>query len=344
MKFVTYRSRDLWIKKRSFVTAIAVGIVIGVLATLAIGFLAGAILLPTPKPTPSPTPTPMPTLIPEPAPASTPIYIAAFNYEDLFLWTGGGIVADGVLTHLTGVSLTFWYGPYASLAKGNYSARFWLRLDKAYNGTLLNIDVLTDPSKNPLTFLTLSSSNFEEVGKWESFDVKFTLKSDTNGVEFRGVRVREAAPISLALIELYSDTGLTTQPIPKIVFSIEDLIVDQGTISNGIITHTEGNGTFWSGPYVSLPRGNYIANYTLRLDKSYDGVLLDLDVSTNAGKDVITFLTVSGSNFREVNKWQSFEIEFTLEDDMNDIEFRGVLVRETAPISLRSIELYSNNM
>jgi uncharacterized membrane protein len=233
----------------------------------------------------------------------------------------------------------FWHGPYTSLPKGHYIAKYWLKLDKAYNGTLLDLDVATNLGNKVLASLTLHSSNFEAIDKWQSFEVKFTLQNYVNIVEFRGVNVREAAPISLLAVEVYNDTGQPLQPIPKTIFSYGDLVIDQGMVANGVMIHVKGNGTFWHGPYTSLPKGHYIAKYWLKLDKAYSGVLLDVDVATNSGKNA-TFLTLSGSNFETIDKWQSFEVKFTLQNDLNIVEFRGVNVRDTAPISLRSIEVY----
>ena len=86
------------------------------------------------------------------------------------------------------------------------------------------------------------------------------------------------------------------------------------------MTHSIGNGTFWHGPYVSLPKGNYTAKFWLKLDKPYNGTLLDLDVAVNAGKQ-LKFLTLSGFNFEKIDEWQSFEIKFTLQERR---EHRGV--------------------
>ena len=84
-------------------------------------------------------------------------------------------------------------------------------------------------------------------------------------------------------------------------------------------------------------------NSGLNSIKPYNGTLLDIDVATNSGNKVLTALTVHSSNFEKINEWQSFEVKFTLQNDVNIVEFRGVNVRETAPISLRSVEVYADN-
>jgi hypothetical protein len=242
------------------------------------------------------------------------------------------------MTHVEGNG-TFWYGPYTSLPKGNYTAKFWLKLDQPYQGTLLDIDVM-DNGKT-LTTLMVHSSNFEKVDKWQSFDVKFSLQEDSDNIEFRGMNVRETAPVSLLSIDVYPEPSLSQQLIYKTAFNYEDLELVQGNVSNGVMTHVKGNGTFWSGPYASLPKGNYTAKFWLKLDKPYQGALVDIDVSINHG-EALTALTVHSSNFEKVDKWQSFDVNFTLQDEVNTVEFRGMNVRETAPISLLAVELYQD--
>ncbi len=239
---------------------------------------------------------------------------------------------------------TFWAGPYANFPKGDYVANFWLKLDKPYNGSLLNLEVTANAGNTKLTSLTVHSSNFDSIGKWKKFELKFTLQKDRNVLEFRGVNVRELAPVSLFAVEVKQDSSPSAPPlIYKTTFGHEDLQIKQGIVDNasGIITHTEGNGTFWQGPYSALPKGDYTARFWLRLDAPYSDPLLDVDVATNAGQNA-TFLTLSGSNFERVGKWQGFNVNFTLQSGTNIVEFRGLNVKDTAPVSLLSIEVFQD--
>ena len=167
-----------------------------------------------------------------------------------------------------------------------------------------------------------------------------TRESSESPTPERPTLIPSRTPLPTATPTPTPNPSSTPQPSPKTVFYSEHLSVEQGIVANGVMTHVEGKGTFWHGPYVSLPRGNYTVKYWLKLDKPYNGTLIDLDVATNEGNEPMKFLTISGSNFKEVNQWKSFEIKFTL-DDTSIVEFRGVNVRETAPISLLSIDLYS---
>ena len=129
-----------------------------------------------------------------------PISEFAFNSDALFVDVG--VVSDGVLVH-EGGSGVFWFGPYASLPKGNYTAKFWLKLNESTNSSLLDIGVLTNMGKQLVTLQTLYGSNFTKVNTWQKFDLEFTLNGDSNIVELPGFNVRDYAPISLLLVEVY---------------------------------------------------------------------------------------------------------------------------------------------
>jgi hypothetical protein len=133
-----------------------------------------------------------------------PVTELAFNSDNLHAVKG--TLSDGVIVHVTG-SGTCWYGPRVSLPKGDYTAKFWLKVNRPYNGTLLYVDVSINLGEKVLTSLAVSGLNFTRVDTWQSFEVKFTLQSDSNNVEFRGMNVAEFAPVSLLLVEVYPDTG-----------------------------------------------------------------------------------------------------------------------------------------
>ena len=411
--------------------------------------------------------------------SAQPLTGMTFNFEDFFV--DNGTVTEGAMVHSQG-SGTFWYGPYTSLPKGNYTAKFWLKLNQPYIGTLLDIGVSINGGKKALTTLTISGSDFKKIDAWQSFKIKFTLQEDSNSVEFPGMNVRETAPISFLLVDVYPDTfepynakynyekmaltsgsviedptsssgqvlfhsekdpegnmwygpyanlsqglykvtyvikvdnaskinpsehlltvdaakdvgqtllaekkvngrdapsvgqwfdvslffglnasakfiefrgwavsnlkiyldyvkveQISTQPLRGTMFNFEDFFVEHGTVTEGVMVHSQGSGTFWYGPYTSLPKGNYTAKFWLRLDQSYEGTLLDIGVSINYGKKALTTSAISNSNFTRVNAWQSFEVKFTLQEDSNGVEFPGMNVRETAPISFLLVDVY----
>jgi uncharacterized membrane protein len=272
------------------------------------------------------------------------------NYENLTL-ERGSIVEDPtstsrlVLNHSekdpTG---TFWYGPYVDLLPGLYRVTYATKVNgiheiiKNENKTLFTVDVSYDLGKKFLKTTTMvNGSRALSAGQWFNSTLFFNATTPTKGVEFRGF-VEGNQSVSVCL-----DYLMVEQLIPQIsktAFNHEELYRDQGNVSNGVMTHVKGKGTFWYGPYTSLSKGNYTAKFWLKLDRTYNGTLLDVDVSINSGKKVLTFLTLSGSNFGRINAWQSFEVKFTLQNDLNIVEFRGVNVRELAPVSFLLVEVY----
>jgi len=116
------------------------------------------------------------------------------------------VVSDGVLVH-EGGSGVFWFGPYASLPKGDYTAKFWLKLNKAYTGTILDLEITDNINNEMLANSTISGSDFESINTWQSFDVPFILSTDLAIVEFSGMNVRNLAPISFFLIEINAEIG-----------------------------------------------------------------------------------------------------------------------------------------
>lgn len=124
---------------------------------------------------------------------------AYISKESIAVFDGAAIV------HLIGSPGTLWKGtlrdgPYGILPKGNYAARFWLRLDKSYAGPLLDVKI----AKNSRT---VYGSDFNTTGEWQSFEIKFTLDENSVGLEFSGVNTRASAPVSFLFVELSTDNG-----------------------------------------------------------------------------------------------------------------------------------------
>ena len=115
-----------------------------------------------------------------------------------------------------------------------------------------------------------------------------------------------------------------------------------GTVSEGLMTHSKGTGTFWYGPYIALPKGNYTADFWLKLDSPYNGYLIKLAVTSNSGEILISSLGINSANFTSVNKWQNFEVNFSLPRDSNNLEFPGLNVGESAPISFLIVYIHSD--
>ena len=125
----------------------------------------------------------------------------AFNFDAMDV--DAGDVTDGVLVHYPGpYSDGSWFASYAFLTKGDYTARFWLKLDESCEGHILDLEVASNTNyKKPVY-----GSNFMETDKWQSFDVPFNLSSDAD-VKFSGTNVTSIVPVSLLFIEVFTNRG-----------------------------------------------------------------------------------------------------------------------------------------
>ena len=112
----------------------------------------------------------------------------------------------------------------------------------------------------------------------------------TSGVEFRG-SVAGSHNISLDYIALEQ---ISPKPInvTNNSFNYGDLLLENGAVSEGVMPHSNGTGTFWYGPYISLPKGNYTADFWLKLDSPYNGDLIELAVTSNSGEILISSVDI----------------------------------------------------
>jgi hypothetical protein len=204
------------------------------------------------------------------------------------------------------------------------------------NAHLLTVDVAKSVGQTLLAERRVNAWDVPSAGQWFDVPLFFGLRAPAEFIEFRGWAASNLN-IYLDYVKLEQ---IFSQPLIGTTFNFEDLSVDQGTVTEGIMVHSKGWGTFWYGPYISLPKGNYTAKFWLKLDQSYVGTLIDIGVSINSGAKVIATSTIASSNFTMINSWQSFEVKFTLQEDTNGIEFPGMNVRETAPISFLLVDVY----
>ncbi|HUU86721.1 MAG TPA: hypothetical protein VMX17_03115, partial [Candidatus Glassbacteria bacterium] len=273
-----------------------------------------------------------------------------FNYETLTL-DSGSIIEDPssasgfVLNNAEGDSKDlFWYGPYVDLLPGLYKATFVIKVNDILSveskDHILTVDVTESLGKVLLGRKHIYGLDVSPDGQWFNISISFGLMEPTVGLEFRGLSVGDHN-ISLDYLTLEE---ISSQPssLIELAFDFGSLVVDNGVVSDGVLVHSKGSGTFWYGPYVSLPAGDYVAKFWLKLDEPYNGPLLDIGVTTNLDQNFIANSTIHSSDFEEIDIWQSFEIVFTLTEDSNTTEFFGLNVKESAPISFLVVEVKTN--
>ena len=121
-----------------------------------------------------------------------------------------------------------------------------------------------------------------------------------------------------------------------------DWVLDSTSNSTAVITHLAENpitNVFWSGPYTSLPPGNYSVSYKLKIDELKNGELLTLDVAANGGTLVLARKRLHIMEFEKELKWQNFSISFNLDKTYIDVEFRGIDYSNLTQVYLDQIYL-----
>jgi uncharacterized membrane protein len=234
----------------------------------------------------------------------------------------------------------FWNGPYIGLPFGLFKVTYVIKVDDAPeirpNEQLLTVDVTADAGENLLASRTVNGTDVPFSKQWFGISLYVGLKFPARQVEFRGHAIgNHNVYLDYVMVE-----QISPQPVSELTFNFEDnLRVNQGTISEGVMIHSKGAGTFWYGPYTTLPKGNYTANFWLKLDGPYHGPIMDIVVSTDNGKKILAGSAVNSFDFKGINTWQDFKVDFELPENTSNIEFSGLRVRELAPISFLMVEI-----
>jgi hypothetical protein len=100
---------------------------------------------------------------------------------------------------------------------------------------------------------------------------------------------------------------------------------------------SESERTAWFGPYITLLPGNYTVKFRIKFNNVQEGRIIDLDIYSGS-KGRISLYSVDS---REVKPfmWHEFSISFSIEDRVEDIEFRGLNVRSDVSVYLDYVEV-----
>ncbi|MHA1590150.1 MAG: DUF2079 domain-containing protein [Candidatus Njordarchaeales archaeon] len=132
------------------------------------------------------------------------------------------------------------------------------------------------------------------------------------------------------------------------IYDYEELILDNGKVisdpsaeSSRVLCHSkyDPQGTFWFGPYISLPPGNYTVVFRLKVDELGAGHLITLDVATDIGATILARYDVNLSEFSSAETWKTFKLEFFLPKITEKIEFRGMDVSNLTGLYLDYVEV-----
>ena len=236
------------------------------------------------------------------------------NAHDIYvfpdeLYAGPGAkVSNDVLTVFNASNTIAWYGPYVNLYPGTYIAKYSLSTTNSspYNRAMLQ--VTADNGKVILGEQGITGADLNNM----SYEI-FTVNSTTQNVEFKGYVQRWNGNLSL-----YSIRVMTAKPIFNVTYPAYGLY--SNLYANGDII-LNANNTFFYGPYVNLPAGNYSVTFILQGQAE-----LNLQVTSNFGSDYLAEKTVS------VNGLSIVTINFSISSEAQYVEFRGYLIKGSAEL------------
>jgi uncharacterized membrane protein len=274
-------------------------------------------------------------------------YVAEFNYNTLRVGDVGQVIDDEssvsgkVIYHSAKQgSGCIWYGPYITLPPGVYEATFTLKVNSKFKpeDRLLTLDVSSQVGKIILSKKYVYGTHVDAPGRWVNVTLIFGVNDFSQQIEFRG----STDGIYAILLDRIIVKQLSPLPstIREISIRVDELsITNIATRTGNVISHSNGSGVLWYGPYVDLPKGKYTVIFWLRLDSPYSGDLIKLDIAANSGHTVLTDTILNSLNFTNVGSWQQFRLALSINEDLKRVEFRGVYVWKDAPISLLLIEM-----
>jgi uncharacterized membrane protein len=225
----------------------------------------------------------------------------------------------------------FMYGPYTYLLQGSYEVTFEVKLGEYDESQIGKCDISDDYGNSIVSKRDIFGFELQP-NTWTNITLAFTSTKLMTGVEFRAssdgiadiyidrVVMKRISP------EAASDFGLRT-------LTSSDLFLISGYVSKeGFLVFPQNatNSGFWYGPYMFLPPGKYKATFLLKISPSPqkpDEHILTLSISANIGKNILAEYKLNGTDFLNNNKaldWQKFTLEFPAEDNLENVEFRGL--------------------
>jgi uncharacterized membrane protein len=100
----------------------------------------------------------------------------------------------------------FWYGPYWSLAQGNYTVTFFLKITpppQVQNKKVIDLQISVDAATKSIAEHEVYSSSFsgkDGSSTWHAFKIEFESKTPLKQVEFRGLKPSADYDIYLAYV------------------------------------------------------------------------------------------------------------------------------------------------
>ena len=225
----------------------------------------------------------------------------------------------------------FWFGPYVALPPGNYIATFRIKIDQSASAYLLTLDIASDKGRVILGRRYLYGFEIEP-GKWTNITVAFSMDELWTDVEFRGMRVSNFTNIYFDYVEIRQ----IEEPLWTYTYNFYDLDIENGWVKDGILRHEiwDSPGVFWRGPNATLSPGRYRVSFLMKVSSVSGERVIRLEVAV--GGEVVESREVYASEFADKD-WRWISMDFELDRQVDDVEFRGVDVCGNCTVELAYI-------
>lgn len=123
----------------------------------------------------------------------------------------------------------------------------------------------------------------------------------------------------------------------KLYYINTTVIEDQTSTSKKVLLHNASSGfgdTFWYGPYIAVPPGEYEVKFVLKIANITNAHVLSLDIYDYSEDKILVQSVLTGYNFSEADTWQEFTLRFKLNEPASQVEFRGTLVSNATDVYL----------
>jgi len=225
----------------------------------------------------------------------------------------------------------FLYGPYIFLPKGIYSATCTIKIGDGGEGYLATFDVTDKIGKECVARRDLYGFEMKP-NVWQNVTVIFAISKLRTNIEFR--------VFSAGIVDVYVDRIILKQISGEAKYDFGTKTFNYKNLRfNGVVTkdkillrsaeNEEKAWSFWFGPYISLPPGNYKVTFNLKVVPSpkIDDKIIMLEVMKNHGAEMIAGIKLYGNMVIEnqtASGWCKITIEFSAETLTKEVEFRGV--------------------
>ncbi len=225
---------------------------------------------------------------------------------------------------------TFIYGPYVCLPSGTFNVTFEIKVTENNDDYIGTLDVSENYGESVVSRRDIYGFELQ-ANEWTNVTLSFTSTKLRTALEFRAFTSGVSdIYIDRVIVKRISSTAKADFGLKT--FTSRDLPLVNGRISKkGFLVHQHNvtSDFFWCGPYISLPPDSYKVTFFLKtspLPQVPDEKILTLDVTSDRGKNALTEYDVYSSSFlnnNEILNWCEFTIQLTVEDYLENVEFRG---------------------